>query len=101
MWPGHTSTIKLTSVKGTDRRELVMLRRTVFGLDAEFTIGALWQIAELRRAWRGRMRVVFGRERAAKPTICFLTPDFEEPSGGIRVIYRHMSIYWILRIWTH
>lgn len=38
------------------------------------------------------MRVVTGRERSRRSTIYFLTPDHQEPSGGIRVIYRHVDI---------
>lgn len=38
------------------------------------------------------MRVTIGQEPSARPAIYFLTPDFQEPSGGIRVIYRHVDI---------
>lgn len=39
-----------------------------------------------------RLRVRAGTARSPNPTIYFLTPDFNEPSGGIRVIYRHVDI---------
>ncbi|MDK1374004.1 MULTISPECIES: glycosyltransferase [unclassified Sinorhizobium] len=38
------------------------------------------------------MRVVTGPQRSVRPTIYFLTPDYQRPSGGIRVIYRHVDM---------
>lgn len=41
---------------------------------------------------RERLRIPVGQGRSDRPTIYFLTPDHPEPSGGIRVIYRHVDI---------
>jgi hypothetical protein len=41
---------------------------------------------------RRRLIATFGHERSATQTIYFLTPDHPTPSGGIRVIYRHVDI---------
>lgn len=41
---------------------------------------------------RGRMAIPVAEEHSERPTIYFLTPDHPAPSGGIRVIYRHVDI---------
>jgi len=38
------------------------------------------------------MRVVASNTPSDNPTVYFLTPDYKTPSGGIRVIYRHVDI---------
>jgi glycosyltransferase involved in cell wall biosynthesis len=65
--------------------------RRASGLSLDFA-GALRQIIGLKRAWQSRMRVVSGPEKSTQPTLYFLTPDNQRPSGGIRVIYRHVDI---------
>lgn len=69
-----------------------MTYRAALDLSAEVATGALQQIAALRQAWRGRMRVVTGLQPSVRPTVYFLTPDYQQPSGGIRVIYRHVDV---------
>ena len=34
----------------------------------------------------------YGNCASPRPTVYFVTPDFSEPSGGIRVMYRHTDI---------
>jgi glycosyltransferase involved in cell wall biosynthesis len=70
---------------------LIVLKRNVFDMSASIS-GALRRVVEARRNWQNRVTVTSGRERSAKPTIYFLTPDFQAPAGGIAVIYRHVDI---------
>ena len=67
------------------------LHRKTSGMPLNFA-GALRQIIDLKRKWQSRMRVATGSENSTRPTIYFLTPDSQQPSGGIRVIYRHVDI---------
>lgn len=69
-----------------------MMHRAALGFSAEIAIGALRQIAAARRAWQNRLKVVTSRERSTRSTFYFLTPDHQQPSGGIRAIYRHVDI---------
>jgi len=39
-----------------------------------------------------RSALVFAEKPTSRPTVFFLTPDHAIPSGGIRVIYRHVDI---------
>jgi hypothetical protein len=39
-----------------------------------------------------RVQVTTALQPSPRPSIYFLTPDYSEPSGGIRVIYRHVDI---------
>ena len=41
---------------------------------------------------RERLRIPIGEGRSSQPAVYFLIPDHPEPSGGIRVIYRHVDI---------
>src|SRR5688500_17875828 len=52
----------------------------------------LGKIAAIRRGWQGRMRVASSAALSVQPTVYFLTPDPQEPAGGVRVIYRHVDI---------
>lgn len=47
--------------------------------------------AEHRQRGRLVASIVHG-SRSSTPTVYFLTPDFDSPAGGIRVIYRHVDI---------
>jgi glycosyltransferase involved in cell wall biosynthesis len=47
------------------------------------------QVADKRRNPRLKIPV---SDKTATSTIYFLTPDFNEPAGGIKVIYRHVDI---------
>ncbi|MFK0331998.1 glycosyltransferase [Rhizobium sp. NPDC090275] len=53
---------------------------------------ALRRLAAARRARLNRMRVSTGLQPSKNPTIYFLTPDYREAAGGLRVIYRHVDI---------
>jgi glycosyltransferase involved in cell wall biosynthesis len=44
------------------------------------------------RRRRRRLEIQVSNEKTSTPTVYFLTPDHPEPSGGIRVIYRHVDI---------
>lgn len=39
-----------------------------------------------------RLSLAFAPGRSSRPTVYFLTPDHSAPTGGIRVIYRHVDI---------
>ena len=41
---------------------------------------------------RGRLRLPSASGLDVPPTVYFLTPDFDTPAGGNRVIYRHVDI---------
>lgn len=49
-------------------------------------------MAEADERRQRRVTLRFTERRAARPTVYFLTPDHAAPSGGIRVIYRHVDI---------
>ncbi|WP_315925040.1 glycosyltransferase [Mesorhizobium sp. SP-1A] len=44
------------------------------------------------RRRRGRFAIAATETPGPRPTIYFLTPDYQIPSGGVRVIYRHVDI---------
>ena len=45
-----------------------------------------------RGAARRRLTLRVTKRQVTEPTIYFMAPDFEHPSGGNRVIYRHVDI---------
>jgi glycosyltransferase involved in cell wall biosynthesis len=50
-------------------------------------------MVDVRERYRRRQVLLpFGAGVSPKPTIYFLTPDHDVPSGGIRVIYRHVDL---------
>ncbi len=49
-------------------------------------------VAARNRRRRNSLCIRTGIEASLRPTVYFLTPDFDEPSGGVRVIYRHADI---------
>lgn len=61
------------------------------GLSSEL-VGTLRRVAAARNNWQDRVRVPTAPGRSAKPTVYFLAPDYDGPSGGIKVIYRHVDI---------
>ncbi|WP_428425580.1 glycosyltransferase [Pararhizobium sp.] len=46
----------------------------------------------LEKLKRAQLRLLLHDRPSAAPRILFLTPDYNVPSGGIRVIYRHVDI---------
>ncbi|MDI7860719.1 glycosyltransferase [Rhizobiaceae bacterium n13] len=45
-----------------------------------------------KRAWQAPVRVAASSELSNDPTIYYLAPDYQKPSGGIRVMYRHVDL---------
>ncbi len=68
-----------------------MLNRNIFGMSTSIS-GVLRRAVAAHRTWQSRLSISSGSERSSKPTIYFLTPDFQAPAGGIAVIYRHVDI---------
>jgi glycosyltransferase involved in cell wall biosynthesis len=52
----------------------------------------LRRFAVARNNWQDRVQVPTAAGRSARPTVYFLAPDYDGPSGGIKVIYRHVDI---------
>jgi hypothetical protein len=48
--------------------------------------------SSIERHRRDKVVISTGTAPSDRPTVYFLTPDFDRPSGGIRVIYRHVDI---------
>src|SRR3954454_8941688 len=46
----------------------------------------------VERHRRSRLRVPASAAAGENPTVYFVTPDYNLPSGGNRVIYRHVDI---------
>ncbi|MGO4441357.1 glycosyltransferase [Rhizobium sp. RAF56] len=67
------------------------MNKDAMGLSANL-VGILRRISAAKNNWQARMRVESIPERTIKPIIYFLTPDYHKPSGGIKVIYRHVDI---------
>lgn len=63
------------------------LHRNTFGLSHAFR-----RVVASVRDRQNRLKVTSGKTWTAKPTVYFLTPDYQQPAGGIRVIYRHVDI---------
>src|SRR6476469_3158805 len=56
-------------------------------------MGRARELRARQRRWeRSRIVIPTTPQWASRPSVYFLTPDFDEPSGGIRVIYRHVDI---------
>jgi len=68
-----------------------MINRYVSGLSADIST-ALKRVVKAARAARWELRVLTADEQSTNPAVYFLTPDYDDPSGGIRVIYRHVDI---------
>ena len=49
-------------------------------------------LGDLDRRKRQRLRFLHSPRASATPTIYFLAPDYEVPSGGTMVLYRHIDI---------
>ncbi|QFU18215.1 glycosyltransferase [Microvirga thermotolerans] len=48
--------------------------------------------ATVERIRRRRIVFSFRDEDASEPTVYFLVPDYNRPSGGVRTLYRHVDI---------
>jgi glycosyltransferase involved in cell wall biosynthesis len=53
---------------------------------------ALQRLSEQRSLRRRRPPAIAASEASGAPTVYYLCPDYDVPSGGIRVIYRHVDI---------
>ena len=54
-------------------------------------LGRRLRAADLERR-RRRIRIPFADQGAAVPTVYVLVPDDDAPSGGVRVMYRHVDV---------
>lgn len=70
---------------------MVTLDRTRLGLRTSLS-SVLKRVAAACAERKGRLKVKTSTAPSLKPTIYFLTPDYQVPSGGILVIYRHVDI---------
>jgi glycosyltransferase involved in cell wall biosynthesis len=70
---------------------MMTLDRMGRGLQVRLS-GVLKRVAAAHAERGGRLKVKTGTESSSKPTVYFLTPDYEVASGGIMVIYRHVDI---------
>jgi glycosyltransferase involved in cell wall biosynthesis len=53
---------------------------------------ALWRALGFEEYSRRRFSLRIAPSEARRPVIYFLTPDYDVPAGGVRVIYRHVDI---------
>lgn len=67
------------------------MNKYILNLSDDVT-AAVKKVVTSARARGQKLHVTASSSRSAHPTIYFLTPDFRRPSGGIRVIYRHVDI---------
>jgi glycosyltransferase involved in cell wall biosynthesis len=55
-------------------------------------VQALWRALGVEEHRRRHFSLHAGPREAGRPVIYFLTPDYDVPAGGVRVIYRHVDI---------